>query len=563
MRTNEIRRFGITTSIRMGVDVEGSVSILSYAIPIRKLIDEAGFPTDFITASDGPLAAVLDRLFFTNYALVNRRDGTGLLIQLVVAGEAAIGFPGVENLAIVFGSTDAGATLIDASFFVSNKGFSARVDNVTVALRFPPSILKPVPEFPGATAPPYAQIEIHGAISLDESFDLHLEGFDAFSLKPVMIGNSEIIISAEDVKLDLSRTTTLPEIAAAGFDESFLGVYIGEARIKLPDGLPALAPEDLVLKKCVIGSGGVSGKLEAQYAPVYDQVAKTFSGSGAGELFGIPFGLKDIALEFKQNAFQKSKILGELLLPFFEELVAVEIGIDLDGGLSVKLTSAGSNGLYKLTKEGILELAVDSVGFQVTDGLFTAKLSGKLTPLFGADKGLKWPSFDVKELSIDAKGHVHLDGGWLNVPEQKTLDFYGFKIEISKLGFGTNDNGTRWVGFSGALHLVDGLQAGVSVEGLRITWDPAEKIPVPRVTLNGAGVELTIPDVLHLKGAVSYREITEAGRSIHRFDGDIHLTLEALDLDIDGTLVIGSDQGPAGRYNFFAIYIDVELPTGI
>ena len=152
------------------------MSALSYAVPIRKLIDEAGIPADFITASDGALAPLLDRIFFTNYALVNRLDGAGLLINLVVAGEAALGVPGLQSLALVFGSTSAGATLIDASFFVGNNGFSARVDNVTVALRFPPSILKPVPESPGATAPPYAQIEVHGAISVDENFDLGFEG---------------------------------------------------------------------------------------------------------------------------------------------------------------------------------------------------------------------------------------------------------------------------------------------------------------------------------------------------------------------------------------------------
>lgn len=544
------------------------MSILSYAVPIRRLIDEAGFPTDFITASDGPLAPVLDRLFFTNYALINRLDGTGLLIQLVIAGEAAIGFPGLDGLAVVFGRTDAGATLIDASFFVGSKGFSARLDDVVVGLRFPPSILKPVPESPNAIAPPYAQIEVSGAISLDENFDLRFEGFDAFSLKPVMIGNTGIIISAEDVKLDFSRTTTLPEIAAAGFDESFMGVYIGEATIKLPDGLPALAPEDLVLRNCVIGSGGVGGKLEAHYDPHYDQTTKTFTGSGAGTLFGIPFGLKDIALEFKQNSFQKSEIKGELLLPFFEEPVQVDIGIGLDGGFSVKLTSAGSNGLFKLTKENILELELDSIGFEVSDGVFTAKISGQLTPLIGKAQGLKWPSFKVNELSIDSEGHVRLDGGWLNLPDQYSLDFHGFKIEITQLGFGKTEDGGKegkWIGFSGGLKLVDGFSAGASVEGLRTIWYADG---TTRITLNGVGVEFKVPEVVRFKGEVSYREFpvttpTGGTELVHRFDGDIELNLISLDLEIDATLVIGSATGDQGTYTFFAIYVNVELPTGI
>ena len=45
-----------------------------------------------------------------------------------------------------------------------------------------------------------------------------------------------------------------------------------------------------------------------------------------------------------------SEIKGEMLLPFFDEPVEVDIGISLDGDLTVALTSAGPNGLFKLTK---------------------------------------------------------------------------------------------------------------------------------------------------------------------------------------------------------------------
>ena len=76
-------------------------------------------------------------------------------------------------------------------------------------------------------------------------------------------------------------------------------------------------------------------KLEAQYTPVYNSTTKTFTGNGAGTLCGIPFGLKDIDTEFKQNQFQKSEIKGEMLLPFFDEPVEVDIGIDLNGGFTV------------------------------------------------------------------------------------------------------------------------------------------------------------------------------------------------------------------------------------
>jgi hypothetical protein len=52
--------------------------------------------------------------------------------------------------------------------------------------------------------------------------------------------------------------------------------------------------------------------------------------------------------------------------------------------------------------------------------------------------------------------------------------------------------------------------------------------------------------------------------SSHRFVVDIELKLVALKLDIDAKLIVGSASGgPQGNYNFFAIYLNAELPTGI
>jgi hypothetical protein len=146
----------------------------------------------------------------------------------------------------------------------------------------------------------------------------------------------------------------------------------------------------------------------------------------------------------------------------------------------------------------------------------------------------------------------------MDLREQYSLDFHGFKIEITKLGFGKTDDGKgKWIGFSGGLNLVDGLSAGASVEGLRLSWYDNGDIDV---SLNGVSVELDIPDVLHFKGEVSYRELPG---DIHRFDGDITLDLVSLDMRIDAQLVIGTAGTGADRFSFMAIYLGLELPAGI
>lgn len=505
----------------------------------------------------GGAESILNGLDFADAVLTTRDDGFTLTVTVDPDSPLDLQIPGLSEFAITIGEFDDFGFPIDLEY--SAGGLSVGTTGVTIAIYLPQTFLLPVDEEDGLVLIGKGTFRIN---SLGE-VKIQLDG--GLDLPPCYLGSrSGIAISASSLNLDLSVVESPPEVLQAGFDESFVGLYFKEVRISLPAGFPTLAPEHLLLKKCVIGSGGVSGELQATYSPQWDSSAREYKpGPGVGELFGIPFALKEVDIRVKRNSLVASSLAGEMKLPFFDDWLGVDIGLDQEGGLSVALMGTGSNGLKTLTKDGLLTVTLDSIAFELENGVFTTKLSGKLTPLFGADKGLKWPTFDIKELSIDSKGHVHLDGGWLDLPKQYSLDLYGFKIEISQLGFGTNDNGTRWIGFSGGLKLVEGLQAGASVEGLRITWDPAQPNALPKITLNGAGVELKIPGVLELKGEVSYRELKVGNEEIRRFDGDIHLTLETPEIEIDGTMVIGSAKGPQGRYNFFAIYTDVQLPTGI
>ncbi|MEJ7607947.1 MAG: hypothetical protein WKF37_17190 [Bryobacteraceae bacterium] len=220
---------------------------------------------------------------------------------------------------------------------------------------------------------------------------------------------------------------------------------------------------------------------------------------------------------------------------------------------------ASRDGLVSVRKNGIFDFAVETVTLQVADGVLTTRLSGEIKPLVA---GIDWPTFQIRELAIDSEGNVNVEGGWIDLPDQYSLDFHGFQMAISRMGFGKTEDGGKWIGFSGALKLVEGLSAGASAEGLRIIWYDDEK-RVPRLTLEGVGVEFEVPDVLRFRGFVSWRELIVAGEQVRRFDGSIRLELLALDLELDATLVVGTATGPAGAYTFFAIYLGAELPAGI
>ena len=494
-------------------------------------------------------AKVFDTVFVIDYRANLAADDISSEFWLAIGGEIALALPGLNGTTIVLG----GGAIEGYTFFSIFAKFAPEltlaIRDLELSLRFDPRLLRPA-LLDGADAPNAdVRIALKGSLEIDGALNIRVLGFDRVALSPAMIGRTGVIIAADDVKFDLSRNRSLPEVIAAGYDDSFLGVFIGAARMKLPAGLPALAPEDLVLNRCAIGSGGVSGALSAHYSPVFDSATREFTGPGSGQLFGVPFGLASVEVEFKQNCLVRSALIGDLFLPFFDARITLDIASDASGSVSVTVASSGSDPIKPIKKDGLLEFAISSLATGTQDGRPCVKLSGKLTPRFG-EPTLRWPSFDVRELSIDSHGNVKLDGGWLDLPTQYYLDLYGFHLEITQLGFGKNDDGSKWIGFSGSLHLIDGVQAGASVEGLRIISHPDGSV---NLTFRGIGVEFEVPGVLRFKGAVSKSETKE------EFSGPIKVDLLALGIEVDGIVVFGNQNGT----KYGAIYLACELPTGI
>lgn len=469
--------------------------------------------------------------------------------SLLINGNLELGIPGIDAVKLMI-SAVGGSTYLPLEVQVLPE-FAFRMKDLPLALRFSKDLLKPVGRTAsdGADQPvkwevdptkEYVDIElaeIDLEINADGDIAIDVEG--QIDLPPVMLGDSGVVIEAHGIGLYLDATNPPP-----GQPAGWKGIHIGQASLYLPGELGEIVG-NLQLTNAYIGNGGFTGSVSDTWTPAL-----------SAQLFGMTFSLDGVDVSFVQNALFASSIRGTITLPFFDAPVPVEIAVNLNGSFTVKL-GGPSAGLFELTKPGLLTLELDSLGFELKDNLFTARMSGKIRPLVGE---LDWPGFDVRDLSIDSKGHVHIDGGWLNLRDQYTLSFYGFTMEITQLGLGNNDDGTRWVGFSGGLKLVDGLKAGASVKGLRITWGD---VGTPSISLDGVGVEFEVPDVLRFKGEVAYRKLTQGANTVHRFDGSLKLELLCIDLAIDAEIVIGTASGPDGHYSFMGIYLGIELPAGI
>jgi hypothetical protein len=515
--------------------------------------------------------AFLDEVGLRDYHVSEGPQQLGATGTVVWLRELAVDVPGVDGLSIAFLS-DGRVTAVPFEIDILPE-LAVRLPDLRVTLRLRNKLLRPVRRVDGKWVPVLdqrgdpapAELQVGKAgigFSLDDGVELLMPaGAPQLELGPVAIGDTGVVVELHGLVPYLSSAQTPP----AGAPPGFRGLAVQSLRLYLPPDLDVpLKPTDLTFSDLYLGTGGFSGTISGSWSNwKFDVNERTYSGDGSGTLFGIPVALKSLAFTFTQSVPTASKLTAEALLPFFDQPVGIDISIGVDGGLAVALSAVQppgvtvSSGLATFTKKDLLTARLDSLGFAVDAGVLTVRIGGQIKPLVGAPQ-LDWPNFGVKSLSIDSAGNVRIDGGWLDLPRQFGLDFYGFRIEITKLGFGQTDDGGRWVGFSGGLKLVEGLPAGASVEGLRVIWYPDGRTAL---TLNGVGVEFEVPGALSFKGAIAYRPVAGG----HRFDGAIKLRLVSLDLTIDAQLVVGisTDQATGRRYGFFAIYLACELPAGI
>lgn len=495
-----------------------------------------------------PEESVLEELWIKPLEVKRATDTLSASSALLFEDNIAFGIPGVDAVSILL-AADGSGTAIPLEVQIK-PDFALRMQDVPLALQFSKELLKPVRKTAG-TADGAASWEVDPAapavviefaevdFEVNGDGDITLELDVGLTLPPTMISDTGVVIEAQNAALELDATTP-----PAGQPAGTKGLAIGQASLYLPGELgEVIGP--LTLSNAFIGNGGFTGA-----------VATSFPGGLSVDLFGLGFTLSEVAIAFVQNALTASRIAGTVVLPFFDEPVPVEIAINLNGAFTVRL-GGDSNGLYLLTKPGLLEFELESLGFLIEEGLFVAQMSGSIRPLVG---GLDWPGLRVTELTIDSQGNVHIEGGWLDLRDQFSLDFYGFALEITQFGIGTEDDGSRWIGVSGGLKLVEGLKAGASVKGLRVSWGDDG---VGALSFEGVGVEFEVPDVLRFKGEVAYRQLEVNGETVNRFDGALKLELICINLEIDAELVIGSASGPNGNYTFLGIYLGIDLPAGI
>lgn len=510
-------------------------------VPLRMLVP---WPEDLfpIPAEDEAKPTALDLIGVSAFGLEGVPDGQKLSVTLEVLGEATIGLAGVEGLMLVLGKAEEGSTSLQTELVIG-ENCSFKLTDFSLGLRFPPAWLKPYKREADDSLTP-EPVGSARTVSLDhitvtvDKTGLSFESAPSVALLPVMVGSTGVFVEAGAITpiLSDSAAARLP----AGLPSSSRGVLLDDVRITLPKDFAVPLPREIDLDDFFLGSGGVTGR-----------VTGTWAADQTGELAGIPFAPLQLSLAFEQNALVSSSITGKLTLAMFDDPLLVDISIGAQGDFTVTVMSTGGDGLMTLKKGELLEFNARSVMFSYRDRLFAVTLGGTLKPLLRKEQ-IPWPSFDVKALTVDSDGKVTLDGGWIDLPQQNAVSFYGFKLELSKFGVGQDDGG-RWIGLSGGIEVSEGMPMKGSVDGLKIYLDP------PALKVGGIALAFDVKDVLGFSGFVRF--LDEPGKE--GFAGGASVILYALKgMRLNAQFVAGrNDASPAYTYSY--VFISADLPAGI
>ncbi|HUG37684.1 MAG TPA: hypothetical protein VML54_12075, partial [Candidatus Limnocylindrales bacterium] len=421
---------------------------------------------------------------------------------------------------------------------------------------------------------PHAEIVVAAArVTLDSSGSVAVDlGLSARFDSPLMVGDTGVIVEAEDIALVLQADPAL---------------QVGRARIVLPPDLP-LEGVVVGLDQARLDARGFSGGVSLDLPLAFDETAGRFEylpadAGGTAQpatLFGLSGGLRHLAVAIEDNCLTGSDITGALLIPYFEEPVDVRIAMGAGGDLAVTLSAADADGIT-LRKEELLALTIRSLTVAKEGDVGLVRATGGLAPLVMSGDGLQWPRLDVTDLEIDSQGRFRIREAWLELEGLATLDLFGFHFELARIGLGYEEPpasepaGRLWVDLSGSLRLIEQIPMGLAVEGFRLSWpenlDAIVDLDGPptvqraldvlgalRVKFDGIHLFFGVPDAVEFEGLIRFfKEASAVG-----FAGDVALRVPASGFALEAGLLVGMSFEPP-PFPFLYVYFGVELPAGV
>ncbi|HSU17361.1 hypothetical protein [Longimicrobium sp.] len=386
---------------------------------------------------------------------------------------------------------------------------SVALRNLKLALEFPRTLLKPVN--PDGTikvsSPPLPEDQevksrltfTAGSLLYSTDAGLQFDALGSFSFDRSQIGDTGIIIGFSNMKLDLSRTTNIPEATADGRPVDFVGVYVQNATIDLPakwfkppaPGPPAPPPgPKIVGSDIIIGTGGFSGKIGFDAPGVLHT-----------KLGNIEAGLTGFDLTFERNAIKESNIAGWLKVPGFKDSTgAADAVIDIKAHLGqhgdFEVTASVKKGVV-VSIPGVMDFKILTLKFGREDRRCFLETSGTVTltlqiPALSFDRPI---AVELKKLVIWEDGKFEIEGGTIILPQALSLKIGPVKLSVTAISMGSYERGGRpykYFGFDGGVSVNPG---GVDcrANGVKVYYSTDDLKLDVFMRVEGIAIDIVIP----------------------------------------------------------------------
>lgn len=377
---------------------------------------------------------------------------------------------------------------------------------VSAALEIPNNILKPISK-DGVVSDENLRLSIDaGNVYFHSQYGFNFDSSISLSMPnnypKAQIGNTSMTLSFRNAKLSLSRENPIDEVIAAGYPSDFVGVYVGEAEIGLPDGwaIGDNSTAKIVGRDMLIGTGGISGTigLEAKEEG-YDS-----------PLLRCTFGNWELALDsfsvtFLQNSITQSDIRGHLTLP--DNLVGegdsgvIDITINILGNGEFDITASKPEGLTLrfLNSFNFFTLTVKKLSIGRSDGEFYLGTGGTLSFEDSVIGKLLSGDIEVENLRIWGDGKTEIEGGGIALKEGTGIQVGPARIMVTSILHGSTERKMggetvkyKYWGFDGGVNVNPG---GVDARGtgIKYCYQCDGNGHDSFISIESIGIDITIP----------------------------------------------------------------------
>lgn len=355
------------------------------------------------------------------------------------------------------------------------------------------------------------------------------------------IGKTGLTLTFDYAKIDFSRNSNIVEATAAGYDDDFIGIFINQLGIGLPEkwfNSPDFSTAQIIGRDILIGTGGFSGTIALEIIGTDPDSAVT---ARLGNSDGFELGFQSFDVVFKQNSIISSNIRGFLKIKGFkdaggeDDAVIQILGHICENG-DFFITAYETDGVEALRIPDILQLNLHSLTIGKRDDRFYVAVSGKLDfDQKGGAIGQFLPKdVEITKLLIWSDGSWEFEGGALVLPTKFSLPMGPVKLSISALHIGSDErNGVKYkyVGFDGGLSI---NPAGIDARGDGLKYYFTEDGSDHFFRIEGIGIDMILPgNVSEDKAALlfsGYLAVKEGGDNGVEYAGNVAFALPKLNI---------------------------------